>query len=120
MPKEEPISFMDTDCQYAEVKNSYLPFPQPTLAYSCHVYLILSCILFIFSSVVDLVCEITHMQQSPAFPVQPVNVNNTPVYLSALKGEADTSDVAPETLRSETRTNRERARGAESVSQIAL
>ncbi|XP_021866387.1 uncharacterized protein [Spinacia oleracea] len=69
MPKEEPISFMDTDCQYAE---------------------------------------------SPAFPVQPVNVNNTPVYLSALKGEADTSDVAPETLRSETRTNRERARGAES------
>lgn len=120
MPKEEPIHLWIQNGNTLSQKKIYLPF-------TTYFSLLLSCVLDIISTFIlflhvwlTLVCEITPMQQSPAFPVQPVNMNDTHVHLSKLKEEVDTSDVAPESLRSVTRTNRPQSRGAESVSWIAL
>ncbi|XP_021760157.1 uncharacterized protein LOC110724982 isoform X2 [Chenopodium quinoa] len=58
--------------------------------------------------------------ESPVFPVQAGNVNDTHEFLSNVKVEADTSDVAPVTLRSVSRTNRERSKEAETRRRLII
>ncbi|XP_021727848.1 uncharacterized protein LOC110694971 [Chenopodium quinoa] len=58
--------------------------------------------------------------ESPAFPVQAANVNDTHEFLSNVKVEADTSDVAPVTLKSVSRTNRERSKEAETRRRLII